>query len=97
MYVSDLPQSERMWPIIGLNLMGLLAHNRIAEFHTELELIPIRDHSNDYVRYCIQLEQYMMEGNYSKLLAGSANLPTQHYDFFARILTDTVRFVLECR
>jgi len=39
-YASILPESERKWPIMGLSLMNLLASNRIAEFHTELELIP---------------------------------------------------------
>jgi len=42
-YASLLPESERKWPIIGLSLMHLLANNRIAEFHTELELIPIHE------------------------------------------------------
>ena len=36
---SLLPESERQWTIIGLNLLSLLAHNKIGDFHTELELI----------------------------------------------------------
>ena len=39
-YYSDLagtlPASQRQHPILGLNLLRLLAQNRIAEFHTEV-------------------------------------------------------------
>ena len=35
-----LAPSKQQSLIIGLNLLRLLVQNRIAEFHTELELIP---------------------------------------------------------
>ena len=38
---ASLPESPKQYPILGLNLLRLLAQNRIAEFHTELELIPV--------------------------------------------------------
>jgi hypothetical protein len=58
---SDLlPPSPRRDPILGVHLLYLLAENKIAEFHTQLELIP--DHSNRYVRYAVELEQAKMEG-----------------------------------
>ena len=57
------PPSERKWPILGLSLLGLLAHNRIAEFHTELELLsnvqPSTQqeiHQNMYIKYPIQVK-----------------------------------------
>lgn len=34
------PQAPQEWVFAGLNLLRLLLANRIAEFHTELELIP---------------------------------------------------------
>jgi hypothetical protein len=34
-----LPASSQEYPMLGLNLLRLLVQNRIAEFHTELELI----------------------------------------------------------
>ena len=37
---SLLPPSPQEYAMTGLNLMRLLVENRIAEFHTELELIP---------------------------------------------------------
>jgi 26S proteasome regulatory subunit N12 len=35
-----MPPSENEFVIVALNLMRLLVQNRIAEFHTELELLP---------------------------------------------------------
>jgi hypothetical protein len=35
-----MPQAPQEWVFAGLNLLSLLLANRIAEFHTELELIP---------------------------------------------------------
>jgi hypothetical protein len=37
---STLPASANEPQLVGLNLLRLLVANRIAEFHTELELIP---------------------------------------------------------
>jgi len=39
-YSDVLPTSAQMPLMFGLNLMRLLSENRIAEFHTELELLP---------------------------------------------------------
>ena len=36
-----LPASQNAPAITGLNLLRLLVQNRIAEFHTELEDIPL--------------------------------------------------------
>ena len=64
--VSSLALSQRQYPILGLNLLRLLAQNRIAEFHTELELIPTDiQHTNIYIKYPAQLEQHIMEGSYN--------------------------------
>ncbi len=37
---SLLPPSDTELLVTGLNLLRLLVQNRIAEFHTELELLP---------------------------------------------------------
>ncbi|KOO23497.1 26s proteasome non-ATPase regulatory subunit 8 [Chrysochromulina tobinii] len=88
-YYSDasiLTPSQRQFPILGLNLLRLLAQNRIAEFHTELELIPTElQHANIYIKYPAQLEQHIMEGSYHKVL------------YFMDMLVDTVREeIAEC-
>lgn len=46
---SVLPQSPQAHIIIGLDLLRLLVENRIAEFHTELELL-----SPEVLPLCLQ-------------------------------------------
>jgi hypothetical protein len=41
-YASVLPSSPLQFQLQGLNLMFLLANSKIAEFHTELELIQVK-------------------------------------------------------
>mmetsp|Transcript_14532 Transcript_14532/g.31479 ORF Transcript_14532/g.31479 Transcript_14532/m.31479 type:complete len:271 (-) Transcript_14532:178-990(-) len=88
-----LPESQRQYPLLGLNLLRLLAQNRIAEFHTELELLPT-DHqqSNAYIRFPAQLEQHIMEGSYNHVLAAKqGGLYEQEGMYFMDMLVETVR------
>jgi 26S proteasome regulatory subunit N12 len=49
--------SKRQSSILGLNLIHLLAKNKLDEFHTELELIPLEQHTDLFIKHPIQLEQ----------------------------------------
>ena len=40
LYRSAVPADKQELLLAGLNLLRLLVQNRIAEFHTELELLP---------------------------------------------------------
>uniref|UniRef100_A0A6S9RU20 CSN8/PSMD8/EIF3K domain-containing protein n=1 Tax=Chrysotila carterae TaxID=13221 RepID=A0A6S9RU20_CHRCT len=94
-----LPASERQWPILGLNLLRLLAQNRIAEFHTELELVPPElMHTNVYIKFPAQLEQHIMEGSYNRVLvAKNESVYEQEGMYFMDMLVDTVREeIAEC-
>jgi 26S proteasome regulatory subunit N12 len=96
-YGKNLPPSQRQYPILGLNLLRLLAQNRIAEFHAELELIPLEMHQNVYIRHPIMLEQYIMEGSYHKVRNARADVPVDTYTFFTDILMETIRDeIAEC-
>jgi len=90
-YCDYLRESPRHWPLLGLNLLGLLAHNRIAEFHTELELIDEKNRELLYIKYSMELEQKMMEGAYSKVLSARKALPQPYYSYFAELLMKAVR------
>lgn len=92
-YSSDLlAESPFMHQLLGLNLLCLLAQNRVAEFHTELErLNPSDIQNNVYIRHPVSLEQYIMEGSYNKVLLAKGNVPAESYNFFIDILMDTVR------
>ncbi|KAG7177670.1 26S proteasome non-ATPase regulatory subunit 8-like [Homarus americanus] len=62
-----LPESPYMYELLGLDLLCLLAQNKVGEFHTTLEHLPppaVTD--NVYIRHPVAMEQYLMEGAYNK-------------------------------
>jgi len=95
MYYSDNPKSKEKrdteFVVQGLYLLHLLASDRIGEFHTELELISMEDAENLYIKQPIQLERYLMEGNYAKVLEAQKDVPQMYYSFFMERLLETVR------
>jgi len=90
-YGHLLPESERKCPILGLNLLFLLSQNRMGEFHTQLELIPLSSQSTLYISFPVRLEQRLMEGTYNKVLSARKDVPIPSYTFFMDTLADTVR------
>ena len=91
-YKSGLPESSYKYQLLGLNLLFLLSQNRVAEFHTELELLPADQiQSAVYIRHPLGLEQCLMEGSYNKIFLAKGNAPATSYNFFIDILLNTVR------
>lgn len=90
-YASVMPASENQHQLQGLNLLGLLAQSKIAEFHTELELIPIDQRENKFISFPIKLEQYLMEGTYRKVEEAQKGVPAPSYSYFVSKLSGTVR------
>lgn len=91
-YNNQLPESAFKYQLLGLNLLFLLSQNRVAEFHTELELLPADHIQNDvYIRHPLSIEQYLMEGSYNKIFLAKGNVPAKSYNFFMDILLDTIR------
>ncbi|CAJ1456188.1 unnamed protein product, partial [Effrenium voratum] len=88
---KDLPPSDQKYPILGLSLLNLLANDRIGEFHTELELIPVDEAENMYIKQPVQLERYLMEGNYAKVLEAQKDVPKMYYAFLMEKLIECVR------
>ncbi|RKP10091.1 SAC3/GANP/Nin1/mts3/eIF-3 p25 family-domain-containing protein [Thamnocephalis sphaerospora] len=91
-FANQLPESPNMYPIVGLNLLRLLAQKRIAEFHLILETIDpqvLRD--NAHIRYPVVLEQSLMEGSYNRVLASRIEAPTPECNTFLEILEGTIR------
>lgn len=87
-----LPESSRMYELLGLNLLCLLSQNRLSDFHTELELLPPEILlSNPYIANPVQLEQFIMEGKYNKVIDTRYNVPADSYKFFIDILLVTIR------
>jgi 26S proteasome regulatory subunit N12 len=91
-YSKQIPESPNKYKLLGLNLLFLLSQNRVAEFHTELELLPCDViKSNKFILHPLSLEQYLMEGRYNKLFVAKGNAPAECYNFFTEILLQTVR------
>lgn len=91
-YGNDLDESPYQAELLGLNLLSLLAQNRLSEFHTELELLRADElQKNTYLRYPVALEQYLMEGCYNKVLLCYSNAPAVSYRFFLDVMSATVR------
>ncbi|XP_011022470.1 PREDICTED: 26S proteasome non-ATPase regulatory subunit 8 homolog A-like [Populus euphratica] len=88
---SFLPQSPQEYMILGLNLLRLLVQNRIAEFHTELELLSPTALENPCIKHAVELEQSFMEGAYNRVLSAKQNVPYKTYDYFMDLLAKTVR------
>ncbi len=90
-YGAALDESPYMYQVLGLNLLSLLAQNRLAEFHTELELMPVDKLKDVYIKYPISLEQFLMEGSFHKVYLSKGNVPADNYKYFTDILVETMR------
>ncbi|KAJ3729008.1 proteasome 26S subunit [Lentinula guzmanii] len=93
-YSSVLQPSKNEYPIRGLNLIRLLTQNRIADFHTTLESLPIPADAiadNQYISHPVNLEQWLMEGSYSKVWNARERAPVEEYKFFVDSLMGTIR------
>ncbi|KAF5400090.1 Epididymis secretory sperm binding protein Li 91n [Paragonimus heterotremus] len=91
-YKSTLPESAVKYELLGLNLLRLLAQNKLADFHTELERLSIEEiTSNLYINHPVSMEQYLMEGNFQRVFLSKDNVPSRRYDFFIDILLNTTR------
>ena len=90
-YAKILKESDYMYTILGLNLMRLLAQNRLGEFHTELEVFPPEQLRNIYLKKPVTLEQFLMEGSYHKIFLSKEDIPDPYYALFVDNLLDTIR------
>ena len=63
----------------------------MAEFHTELERLTQKELESIYIRHPLNLEQYIMEGSYNKVISLKGSVPAESYNFFFEILLKTVR------
>lgn len=89
---DELPESAYKYQLLGLNLLRLLAQNRVAEFHTELELLPEKElRGNVYILHPVTLEQWLMEGRYNKVVLSRGTVPAESYTFFLDELIKTIR------
>jgi len=98
-YKEMLPESSYMYELLGLDLLCLLAQNKVGEFHTALEHLPksaVTD--NVYIRHPVAMEQYKMEGSYNKIYLAKGEVPAEGYKFFIETAEDNPgRYCRLCR
>ncbi|KAI3976266.1 hypothetical protein MKX01_021808 [Papaver californicum] len=87
-----LPPSAQEYPIMGLNLLRLLVQNRIAEFHTELEILADGTMENPCIKHVVELEQSFMKGAYIRVLSARQTVPHDTYVYFMDLLAKTVGY-----
>jgi len=81
--------------------MYLLIETNLSSFHTLIEQFNEEDRKSNYIHYPLQLERYLQEGNYNKILHNNYNnnssLPSVWYQPFLDRLTNTIRDdIAEC-
>ena len=85
-------QSEKRRTILGLHLLFLVTEHRLAEFHSELELLSKEDLECAEVQFSAQLERALVVGTYERVLAARNSTPNNEaYGPFMELLVDTVR------
>jgi len=88
---SALPPSSQEALLSGLSLLILLVQNRIAEFHTTVELLPEDILATPEVSQVAQLEAWLMEGAYNKVLGARTSMASPYYIPLLDRLASTVR------
>lgn len=88
---SMVPPSQQEPLLSGLHLLSLLVQSRIAEFHTALELLPDSILNTPEVSQIMQLEAWLMEGAYNKVLAARTASASPYYLPLMERLEGTVR------
>eukprot|EP00605_Chrysophyceae_sp_TOSAG23-4_P002619 GSChrysophyteH1.ASY1.ANO1.2891.1 assembled CDS len=96
-YTGVKTASENQSTVLGLSLLHLLVENKLAEFHSELELLTEEQRSHPHISFCTSLDQHLMVGSYDQVMAAAAKPPVPYYTFFLKSLLETVRTnIAEC-
>lgn len=89
---SFLPESENKYKIIGLQMLLLLAENRLADFHAFIErLLEKSNMENTYINWTISLESAIMEGSFDRVRNILKQPPCEEYAAFIPIVFTMVR------
>lgn len=90
-YKNILPKSKKQNGILGVYLLYLLASNSIGDFHMLLEILPIEDLQDKYIKYVLELEQHIMDGYFHYILTKKEQIPLYLYSLFIDKFHDTIR------
>eukprot|EP01029_Cantina_marsupialis_P021046 TRINITY_DN49_c2_g1_i1.p1 TRINITY_DN49_c2_g1~~TRINITY_DN49_c2_g1_i1.p1 ORF type:complete len:264 (+),score=53.38 TRINITY_DN49_c2_g1_i1:25-792(+) len=88
---GSLGDSESKYNIWGLYLLHLLVDNKLSQFHSQLELLPVKGRDHNSVKFVISLEQYLMEGAHNKVMEAKNHVPGPYYEVFVDAMIAAVR------
>lgn len=96
-FQPEVSESALKYTILGLNLLYLIVENRLADYHSELELLTEEQKGHSAVKFCTQLEQKLMVGAYDEVMSAAKHPPVELFTFFLGSLLTTVRAnIAEC-
>ncbi|GMS86069.1 hypothetical protein PENTCL1PPCAC_8244, partial [Pristionchus entomophagus] len=90
-YATSASDSDHKNLMVGLNLMYLVASNRLADFHMLLEGVSQEAQKTPYIAVPVTIEQSLMEGAYNKVALSEKNIPSPFFVPFFRVMTDAIR------
>ena len=86
-----MPESPRMYPLLGLHLLRCLVQHEMSEFYVLLERLPYGALLNPYIKGTLVLEQFLTEGNFLNAWQACTNAPGDEYKYFMRLMMTSLR------
>ncbi|VWU53136.1 26S proteasome regulatory subunit RPN12, putative [Hepatocystis sp. ex Piliocolobus tephrosceles] len=93
-YKNILTKSEKQNALVGVYLLYLLSSNMIGEFHMLLEIIPIEDQNDYFIKYVLELEEHIIDGYFHYVLIKKEDTPLYLYSIFMERLYSTIKYKL---
>mmetsp|Transcript_523 Transcript_523/g.643 ORF Transcript_523/g.643 Transcript_523/m.643 type:complete len:239 (+) Transcript_523:490-1206(+) len=90
-YRAELGDSSKRGEILALELLSLLVGKKLGDFYSLMERIPLKERSDKYINYVVELEKNLMEGNYNQLLKTRQKSPSTLYKALLNKLESTVQ------
>ncbi|KNH07360.1 proteasome regulatory non-ATP-ase subunit [Perkinsela sp. CCAP 1560/4] len=91
-----LIRSEKELLLTGLNLLSLLIENRADVFNAELELLSEDERRSIYINPIMEIERFLADGIYTKVVAARNTVPTNDYEpFFLELINRLANTIAE--
>jgi len=93
-YTLDMKQAyssknaKQSIKVCAVHLMILLSEQMLADFHTELEILPRSILADPHIQFVLNVERWLMMGDYRKVLTAK---PPEGFGSFLQRLYQTVR------
>jgi 26S proteasome regulatory subunit N12 len=76
-----------------LHLLFLLSEGQLTSFHQTLETLTVNDLSDVFIKLAVDLERWLMEGQYNRVYRARDRVPRPEYSYLLDRLVSQVRCV----